>query len=199
MKLDKIDVKLLHILQKDARKSFREIAKELDTSTPTVSNKISILEDAGVIKGYHADIDADILGEGSIILIIKTSPSDIEKTTSEMQELENVTECYVLSNSRIFLKVTLLNPADINNFLAELSKIENIQEYDYYSIIETKKESHRAVIEENLSISLQCFYCKKVIFDEPVKLKLDGKVHYLCCNTCAKHFKEKYEKLKSNV
>ena len=37
---------------------------------------------------------------------------------------------------------------------------------------------------------------KKLIKDEPVKIKLDGKNHYLCCNTCVDHYKEKYKKLK---
>ena len=71
MKLDKTDVKILNVLQKDARKSFREIAKELDISTPTISNKINILENVKVIRGYQADVSADSLGETSIILIIK--------------------------------------------------------------------------------------------------------------------------------
>jgi DNA-binding Lrp family transcriptional regulator len=199
MKLDKTDVKILTILQKDARKSFREIAKELDISTPTVSNKINTLETAGVIRGYRADINAESLSEITIILIIKCSPSKLDGTAEELEQLEKVTEVYVLSNSKIFLKVTMINPTELNDFLSNLRNIENIIEYDYYSIINTTKESPRAIIQENLSIILNCYYCKKPMIDEPVKLKLDGKSHFLCCNTCAKHYKIKYEELKKKV
>jgi DNA-binding Lrp family transcriptional regulator len=199
MKLDKTDVKILTILQSDARKSFREIAKELEISTPTISNKINSLENVGVIKGYGADIDTESLGETSIILIVKCSPSDLNDVAKQLDDLENVTEVYILSNSKIFSKVTMINPLEVNNFLSNLTSIKNILEYEYYSIINTIKESPRAIIRENLSIVLNCYYCKKPMQDEPVKLKLDGKTHYLCCNTCAKQFKKKYENLKIKV
>jgi DNA-binding Lrp family transcriptional regulator len=199
MKLDKTDVKILLLLQKDARKSFREIAKELDISTPTISSKVSNLEELGVIKGYHADIDTESLSESSVILLIKCSPSDLNEAAEKLKELQGVTEVFVLSSSRIFLKITLQQPTELNNLLTSLASIEPIQDYEYYSIIDAVKEEPRAVIQEELSITLKCYYCKKQMKDEPVKLKLDGKNHYVCCNTCAKHYKEKYEKLKSQV
>jgi DNA-binding Lrp family transcriptional regulator len=199
MKLDKTDVKILLLLQKDARKSFREIAKELDISTPTISSKVSNLEELGVIKGYHADIDTESLSESSVILLIKCSPSDLNEAAEKLKELQGVTEVFVLSSSRIFLKITLQQPTELNNLLTSLASIEPIQDYEYYSIIDAVKEDPRAVIQEELSITLKCYYCKKQMKDEPVKLKLDGKNHYVCCNTCAKHYKEKYEKLKSQV
>ena len=43
------------------------------------------------------------------------------------------------------------------------------------------------------------YYCKKPIYDNPVKLKLDGKDHYLCCQSCARLFKEKYERIKAEA
>ena len=101
MKLDKTDVKILTLLQRDARKSFREIAKELEISTPTISNKINSLENVGVIKGYGADIDTESLGETSIILLVKCSPSDLNDVAKQLEDLENVTEVYILSNSKI--------------------------------------------------------------------------------------------------
>jgi DNA-binding Lrp family transcriptional regulator len=196
MKLDKIDVKILSALQKDARRSFRELAKELEISTPTISNKVNTLENLKVIKGYQADISADSLSEVSVILIIKCNLSNIDEVAEKLKKLENATEVFILTSSRIFMKVTLLNSTEVNDFLSDLTKIENIIEYEYYSIINTLKESPRAIIRENLSITLNCYYCKKPMHDEPVKIKLDGKMHYLCCNTCTKEYKKKYKELK---
>jgi DNA-binding Lrp family transcriptional regulator len=199
MKLDKIDIKILALLQNDARKSYREIAKELESTAPTIINKIKNLEEFDVIRGYQANIIAENLGEVSIILLIKCNPSDLESTANNLELLENVTEVFILSNSKIFLKATLINPSEINNFLTELTAVDNILEYEYYSIINTIKEIPRAIIQENLSVTLKCYYCKKTMVDEPVKVKLDGKIHYVCCNTCAKQIKEKYTKLKNRI
>ena len=199
MELDKMDIKILSLLQEDARRSFRDIAKELDISTPTVSSKISALEEMGVIRGYRADIDADSLGELTYVLIVKCSPSDLQEVSERLATHENVMEVFHLSNSRIFLKVCMLNPLDMNNFLSDLASIKEITEYDQYSVIGTVKEHPRAIIQDNVCVILKCYYCSKGMKDPPVKLKLDGKTHYVCCNTCAKHYKIKYEELKRKV
>ncbi len=38
---------------------------------------------------------------------------------------------------------------------------------------------------------IKCYYCGHMMKDEGVKIKLDGKYHYLCCSVCAKLYKEK--------
>jgi len=57
-RLDEIDKRILYALARDARKvSAPEVAKQVDVSPATVRNRIRQLEDDGVIRGYHADID----------------------------------------------------------------------------------------------------------------------------------------------
>ena len=56
--IDTIDERILYFLTEEARHtSAPDIADEVDVSAPTVRNRISRLEDAGVIRGYHAHID----------------------------------------------------------------------------------------------------------------------------------------------
>src|SRR5437764_12989144 len=50
--LDDLDVRILRLLNADARKSFREIAKAVDASLSTVSNRIRKLEQEGIIAAY---------------------------------------------------------------------------------------------------------------------------------------------------
>src|SRR5438093_1037828 len=59
--LDDLDVRILRLLNADARKSFREIAKAVDASLSTVSNRIRKLEQEGIITGY-----APILAESRL-------------------------------------------------------------------------------------------------------------------------------------
>ena len=51
MKIDKIDKKILGILQQDGRMSASNIANNLKISIPTVTDRIKKLQDSGVIKG----------------------------------------------------------------------------------------------------------------------------------------------------
>lgn len=199
MKLDDVDFKILEILQKDARKSLREIAKEVGSSTPTVSSKLNALQELGLVKGYNAIIDVEKLGETSILLMIKCRPSDVDKIVDALRTNDNVRELFILSSSMIQVKATFLHASEINGFLSSLGSIPEIQHYDYHTILNAVKEEQRALVKGELSKVIECYYCRKPIHDTPVKLKLDGKDHYLCCETCKREYKKKYEELKSKA
>ncbi|MBU6361749.1 MAG: Lrp/AsnC family transcriptional regulator [Chloroflexota bacterium] len=61
-KPDATDWQLLTLLQADARLSFSELGRRVNLSTPAVAERVRKLEDAGIIRGYHAEIDASLLG-----------------------------------------------------------------------------------------------------------------------------------------
>ena len=60
--MDRIDRKIIDILQKDARAPLKEIADRVFLSSPAVSARISRLENAGILTGYQAQINAPKLG-----------------------------------------------------------------------------------------------------------------------------------------
>jgi Lrp/AsnC family leucine-responsive transcriptional regulator len=60
--LDSIDWKILRELQADARLSFNELARRIGLSSPAVAERVRRMEDAGVISGYHAQVDPSKVG-----------------------------------------------------------------------------------------------------------------------------------------
>lgn len=60
--LDQIDFKILEILQADARRSARSIAREIDMSAGAITERVAKLEASGVIAGYRAEISPQALG-----------------------------------------------------------------------------------------------------------------------------------------
>ncbi|MFC7154370.1 Lrp/AsnC family transcriptional regulator [Halomarina halobia] len=76
-KLDDVDRRILYELQRDARRtSSGDIAKEIDISASTVRNRIQRLEAAGIIRGYHIDIDYERAGYPLYTKLICTAPID---------------------------------------------------------------------------------------------------------------------------
>ncbi len=67
--ISKLERKILQSLNQDARKSFREVAKEVGTSTTAIYNNVNKLEETGVLKGYIPLIDEDLLGYKQIAII----------------------------------------------------------------------------------------------------------------------------------
>lgn len=75
--LDEVDKIILFELQKDARKtSSTDIAEQIGISSSTVRNRIGRLEDEGIIRGYHIDIDYERAGYPLYTKIICTAPID---------------------------------------------------------------------------------------------------------------------------
>lgn len=199
MELDKIDIKILKILQEDGRASFREIAKKVGVTTPTVSSKIGMYEQMGILRGFRAQLNSEALGETSLLLTIKCKPSDATGLAAKLKEFAEVREVYIVGGSWIYCKVTLTDASHLGDFISGLTEIKEILDYDYKQIMSTVKEEHRAVLSEGVNAVLTCFYCKKPMHDKPVKLKMDGKDHFLCCEVCAREYKKKYEKLKARA
>jgi DNA-binding Lrp family transcriptional regulator len=73
--LDEIDHRLLHELQVDARRPNVELAEAASVSPSTIVNRLRKLEQSGVIRGYHADIDDAALGRNVEALVsVKLRP-----------------------------------------------------------------------------------------------------------------------------
>ena len=69
MKLDSIHSRILNLLQKNARISNTEIAKQVGISSPAVAERIKKMEDLGVISAYKAQVNYSALGYGLRALI----------------------------------------------------------------------------------------------------------------------------------
>ena len=82
--LDSIDWKILRELQADARLSFNELARRIGLSSPAVAERARRMEDAGVISGYHAQVDPSKVGFPVMAIIqMRCAPAKcLLKTTS---------------------------------------------------------------------------------------------------------------------
>jgi DNA-binding Lrp family transcriptional regulator len=199
LNLDDVDRKILRELQQDGRASFRDISARIGVSTPTVSSRVQAMLDVGLIKGYSTILDADMLGQISVALILESKPSDLDKVVARITEDEIVRQIYVLSDSRILCILSFYNQIKHQRFLESLAQVPEIVKMDNSMVMKVPKESPRAALTDEAGLLIRCYYCGHMMKDEGVKIKLDGKYHYLCCPTCEKMYREKYAKLKKSA
>ncbi len=199
MEIDEIDAKILLMLQSNGRLSFRDIAKKTGISTPTVSARVKGLEERGVIRGYLADINPQTINETISIVTLQCRPKDLESVSNLLSEQENVREVMVLSGSKITARLVLESEGKLDAFLGWLEGLENIDNYDIERAIRTIKKEPDAIITEGIQIVIPCYECRKPIMDNPVTEKMDGRVHYLCCGSCLKLYKDRYQRLKKGA
>ena len=96
MELDATDRAILRILQEDARTPFSEVARRIDMSSATVHDRVGRMEEAGVIEGYHAEVDAKSVGYGvSAFVGLRTEQGREEDALRRLSELEGVREIHL--------------------------------------------------------------------------------------------------------
>lgn len=107
VKLDRIDRKILHDLQENGRMTNVELAERAGISAPPCLRRVRALEEAGVIKGYHADIDAQTLGYGITVFaqvgLSNQSEQDLKKFEELVKGWPLVRECYLVSGEADYI------------------------------------------------------------------------------------------------
>lgn len=118
MKLDKIDRSILSSLQENARIPNTELAEKVGLSQSACSRRVSQLEDAGVIEGYHTSISNKELGQTITAVIQITLSSQSEKTLSNFEKAASecpfVVACFLMSGESDYLM--RVNAKDMEHF-----------------------------------------------------------------------------------
>lgn len=130
--LDKIDLKIIHLLQKDAKMKIKEIAHELSMTNTPIFDRIKKLENSGVIAGYSATINKEKVGLHLVaycsITLDKHNEQNISQFETEIRNLEEVVECYHIAGMVDYLlKVVAKDMIEYQSFIAKkLAALENI-------------------------------------------------------------------------
>ena len=86
---------MLAELQEDARLSFAELGRRVGLSSPAVAERLARLEEDGVIRGYHADVDPRALGFTlGVVIRIRPAPRELRKVAELAQRTPEVVECH---------------------------------------------------------------------------------------------------------
>ena len=120
--LDPIDIKILELLQEDARQTYTELGKRLGIAHSTVYDRIKRMESYGIIKKYTALVDAEKAGAKSVtaIMTIYTDPKESEKVAEKLCKIPQILEVYTsLSEElQVIAKVMAENQENLHEFIA---------------------------------------------------------------------------------
>jgi len=134
MDLDETDRAILRLLQADARIPFSEIAREIDMSSATVHDRVKRMENAGVIRGYHADVDPKAVGFGiSAIVGLRVEQGREEEALERLAELEGVQELNLTTGEwDIVMRVYAENTEELRKLM-----FDRVAEMDGFSRSQT--------------------------------------------------------------
>jgi Lrp/AsnC family transcriptional regulator, leucine-responsive regulatory protein len=122
--LDRIAWRIIEELQKDARLSWAELGRRVGLTTPAVAERVRRLEQAGVIRGFHADISLERLGM-PILIFVRLSMAGPEALVRSFQQQvktwDEVLECHRVTGSDSFIvKARVVSVEHLERFLDKL-------------------------------------------------------------------------------
>lgn len=153
VKLDRIDRRILRDLQEDGRMTNVELARRAGISAPPCLRRVRALEEAGFIRGYHADINPEALGFGVTVFAQVGLTSQAEADLRRFEELVTgwplVRECHMLAGETDFLLKVVAEDWDAyQKFLTQqLTTAPNVSHVKTALSIRTAKQQPGVPIE----------------------------------------------------
>ncbi len=125
--MDKIDAKLITLLQENARYPLKYLASQVFLSAPAVSSRIEKLEKQGIIQRYNAVIDKQKLGFHITAFInLEMKPNQKKEFYPFIQDCPNVLECNCVTGSfSMLIKVAFPSTQELDTFIGHLQYFGN--------------------------------------------------------------------------
>ena len=119
---DSVDLQILAELQDEGRMTNVELATRVGLTAPPCLRRVRSLEDDGVIRGYHAELDPAKLGYAitvfAMVSLKSQAESDLQAFEKHVSALDQVRECHMLNGEIDFiLKVVARDLQEFQNFL----------------------------------------------------------------------------------
>lgn len=142
--IDKIDVKILNMLQDDGRTKRNVLAEAVGLSLPSLSERLKKLEEKGIITGYFTKINLKTFGlDLKVFITIHTESSKhYESLTKHVNETDEILECFaVLGEGSHIMKAVVKDSESLENLLGRIQSWEGVKRTHSRFVLSTIKET----------------------------------------------------------
>jgi Lrp/AsnC family leucine-responsive transcriptional regulator len=143
LQLDAADRTLLDAIQNDCKQSLAELGAQVGLSAPSVLERMRKLEEAGLVRGYHAHLDARRLGLdiGAFIGVGIDHPKRIAAFEKEITPMPEVLECHhVTGRHTLLLKVRTENTESLHRLIQQLRELPGVARTETMIVLTTQME-----------------------------------------------------------
>ncbi len=146
-KLDKIDLKILKILQENSKITNLDLSKKIGLSPAPTLERVKKLEQSGIVESYHAKVNPQSIGLNvkTFVLVSLAWQKDnaLNNFLDKIKEIEEIVECYIITGEADFLmKIVCKDIPTYEQLLFKtLSQIEEIERLKTLMTLSTVKDS----------------------------------------------------------
>lgn len=147
MKLDKFDIQILGILQQEGRITKLELAQRIGLSQTPCHERVKRLENGGLVRGYHADVDIDKLVDVTRVYVTVTlerhKSADFERFEGAIKDVPEIIECYALGGGIDYFLSVITHDLQSYQLLMEKLLGMDIGIAQYFTYVVTKRIKKR--------------------------------------------------------
>ena len=145
--LDDVDVGLIRALNQDARKSYRDLARELGLALSTVSARVKRLEAQGYITGYVPVLDAQKLGFDLVVIVgVKIAHGKLLEAQKRIAKLPRVYGVYDVTGDWDSIVIARFRDREeLNDFIKDLLTLPYVERTGTQLVLNTVKEEKRVL------------------------------------------------------
>jgi DNA-binding Lrp family transcriptional regulator len=146
--IDDLDRRIVRVLNRNARKSYRDIAREVGTSVTAVINRVKKLEEYGAIKGYIPLADLESFGLNlTAIIALRISKGKLLETQEKIAKDVRVAGVYDITGEwDSFVIGYFKDRQDLNEFIKNLLSIQYVDRTVTHIVLNVVKEERRLFV-----------------------------------------------------
>ena len=187
--LDETDREIVRMLIDDGRRSYSDIAEQVDLSAPAVSDRVDRLQELGVLRRFTVDIDRDMLRGGTAALVtVQARPGEGGRARDALTDADRVEHLFLTADETVVCTVVA---EDVRAFLADRLPTDAVSDYDVQLLADSVWTPRLGQAE----LAPECVECGNRVDSNGERERLGGEPVHFCCSSCRDAYVERYERL----
>jgi DNA-binding Lrp family transcriptional regulator len=188
-------MEILSLLAEDARRPFSNIGETVGLSGPAVSDRVTRLQEAGVINGFTVDVNRAQLRAGVPVFVQFENSSDASETLRErLSGADGVEHLFVTAEGKLWI-YGRAEGQNVRRWIDGL--LDDLPPIDYSVTLVDDLEWTPSL--DGTEFAITCAECGNTVDSEGESTRIDDDVYHFCCGSCRGRFEEQCQRLKEGV
>jgi len=196
--LDDTDRAILEALVRDGRRSYSDIGDEVGLSGPAVSERVSRLEELGVVRRFTVDVDRSQLRGGTPVLVeLETTPDAVDALRATVADSEAVE--YVLTTAEATVAAVARVDGPVEAWVGRVADAADADDPVADFAVRLLSSAEWTPTLSGTEFALTCAECGNTVTSEGESAEIGGQRYRFCCENCLATFRERHERIEEGA
>lgn len=189
--LDETDMVILELLADDGRRPYSEIGDVVDLTPPAVSDRVSRLQEAGVIEQFTIDVDRSTLRGGTPVLVrIDPTQGALDDVRAGLGDAEATEHLFTTADGTVVVFARTTTEA-VHEWVTDAVGGENVADI----AVDLVADSEWTPNVDAAGFELDCAECGNTVTSEGTTAEVGGDQKHFCCASCETAYVEQYREM----